>query len=257
MPAPIPATYPAEHVITEDEWNAQIRDTHRESPAVKATVANSIWFLETAGVTGILPPPPAGSGKKILSINGAAPFWDTPAPTIPPSNSVSSSAIQTDAVKPRHIDTTNSPADDEVLAYKASSGRLEYRLARIKEVVLDTDTSGSVSSGVRTFSESSPISDGWDKYIFYFVRAWTSNRCVQSPLICLHSPPSGLADDLYADFRISDPYLSSSDPSYNVEMEGYIRIDRSANRVYMQVKQSSSLSFTRVELCGIRHRVAE
>lgn len=240
MPAPIPATYPAKHVVTETEWNEQIRDTHREAPAVKAMVPNSIWYLETAGVSGILPPPD-GPDKKILSSNGGAPYWDTPPPTIPPDNSVTEQKIA----------FNNSPAADEVASWTGT--QLQWRLARLKLELLDSDTSASNGN---VFSESTSVGQ-WDKYAFLFVRmdyvTGNTRYMIQSPMLCFMNVQNVSAapatNDIYSRWKFDDGLLNGS---------GIIRVDRDANRIHLSVTQNNAsvARFLRVSLFGIRDRVA-
>lgn len=75
MPAPNPKTFVAQEVISEVDMNA-ISDSLRETPAVKATQPNSIWFLETGGVSGILPPPP-NTKKHRLTIENNTIKWES------------------------------------------------------------------------------------------------------------------------------------------------------------------------------------
>ena len=270
MPAPIPASYVADQVITEADMN-KIRDGLRNSAAIQLMTPNQIPYLQSAGQLAGIPAPPGTGTYELVCVNGIF-RWQTPAPATPPSNSVGSAQIQSgavgsselaaDAVRVRNIDTTNSPADDEVLAYKASSGRLEYRLARIKFEAIDSDTSGSQSGNVRTYRESGAVGN-WDKYAFVFLRCWwvdgSDDRFLQSPMISFQVPP-GSRNNVYAHFTFADPYVHGGSFDDEIRAEGYIRLEKSANRYHFQVQQMTGSerigAFYRVELMGIRHRVA-
>lgn len=269
MPAPIPASYVANQVVTEADMN-KISDGLRNAAAIQLMTPNQIPYLQSAGQLAGIPAPPGAGTYELVCVNGVF-RWQTPAPATPPANSVGSAQIQngavgnselaSDAVRVRNIDTTNSPAENEVLTYD-NSGRLEYRLARLKFDLIDQDTSGSQSGNLRTYSESGAVGD-WGKYAFVFLRCWwvdgSNDRFLQSPMVSFQSLLSS-RNNAYAHFTFADPYVTGGSFDDDIRAEGYIRLEKSANRYHFQVQQMIGSdrieAFYRVELLGIRHRVA-
>lgn len=193
MAAPTtPKTWVFDELVDENEFNTEIRDALRELLAVKGRVDGSIAYLLSRGVLGILPPPTGG--KKVLAHQGAFPFWDTPAPSVPPDGTVTEPKLAME----------NSPSKNYVIGWDGNG--MEWFFSRLKLVELDSTT----QSGQGTTLTGNHTQSNRGDFAFMCVRLQIASTYYQSPWCITSNLPGGtstfelaMSDGYTAEFRFS------------------------------------------------------
>ena len=146
----------------------------RRPPRSTQGVSSAASDVYKRQVLGILPPPTGG--KKVLAHQGAFPFWDTPAPSVPPDGTVSEPKLAME----------NSPSKNYVIGWDGNG--MEWYFSRLKLSELDSTTnSGSSNTQLTGNHTQSSRSD----YMYMCVRLDIGGSNYQSPWCITSQLPSG------------------------------------------------------------------